>query len=1005
MKIITYLMLRRISILTILFLLFTNTLMAQVKIKERVEIAPQVSVNASAQSTGLPPSFTCIMPYSGPVVLCIQSFDYISEGQARLTMNGKTIVDDIWDQVYYLDSICIDLGIHDAGEVLTFKMIDPTSGEVILAAQDCGDFDNPCDERKTVVFSNASWCDGAEFDHGVPQNIFVDIYFSNEPAYETRILQPAWEGNILFKDPTLLRVDCTSPCGGLWDVPEGATFTFTITQGQEHAILYDIYSGNEGISLSGIPADVNGGWIRLKAIGDEPSQPVDVIIEATVTVPVANTGIFHITIRPNDLKVMTTKSVITYGDTLRVDIWKKLSETTYGPFESGMQYYYTLVEGYDAGYLTSPDDGTQFLAIGGDFSSAMFTAFENIPQGKSTLVRLKANAWAPAPPPPPCPDCQPSSIIPNIPLPITNVPMFNRSAGKINAVPQFSRTNSIPLEKKSGASPTEIKNKTGSHTMPVGIEKPQPASLQKNADGSYSFGNRDTTGARLSSKNFNKVIKQQADNSSQTVLRKNAYGGYSPEKTNPITSKKGSSVASTQDETSDAILAGIVTIEVVKPSDILLGETKYYTAKPDSDQFSNLIITESSSPDLGDGDERVIFEDPKIADDAVNNDSVGVYWDYNKPDSTGLDNGVIRLIGKRWKPDTTYKVKLHAVLKELGREGAVEIVVKTGCIHAAFAKTPLSIGDTTDLVFTFSDTGIPVPADILLDVSILNSDGTSGLLLPSSGGPNTVCNSVTQPIKYIAPDSIQGESLEVNIKAVDSAPSSSVTSSGSGQNASRKGSIIKPQSLSPATIKALQANQCNLIAGTIKSGFKGYFQDDTNWSNHKYDSIDKLIGGPDGRGCALCCMAMILKLLGYDVNPLTLNDWMVDKGHYDKGGGVKWDAITNYASEHVISFPVMSDELKLGQSLQPDPNDVTHKKLIGIPINNGEIDTWINSGYYIIGQVKNVTQTKGDHIHYVILTGKENNTYKIFDPGSENRTTLSSYNNEIYRAINYVIYK
>jgi hypothetical protein len=116
---------------------------------------------------------------------------------------------------------------------------------------------------------------------------------------------------------------------------------------------------------------------------------------------------------------------------------------------------------------------------------------------------------------------------------------------------------------------------------------------------------------------------------------------------------------------------------VVKPSDILLGETKYYTAKPDPDQYSNLIITESSSPDLGDGDERVIFEDPVIADDAINNDKIGVYWDYLKPNSKeGLDDGVIRLIGRYWKQDIKYKVKLHAVLKELGREGAVEIEVK-----------------------------------------------------------------------------------------------------------------------------------------------------------------------------------------------------------------------------------------------------------------------------------------------------------------------------------------
>jgi len=522
-------MLRRLSIPAILFLLSTIVLTAQIKIKEKLEIAPRSAVNASVQSTDLPPSFTCTVPYSGPVILCIQSFDYISEGQARLTMNGKTIVDDIWDQIYYLGIGCVDLGIHGAGEVLTFKMIDPSSGEVILAAQDCGDFDNPCHERKTVVFSNVSWCDGGEFDHGVPENIFVDIYFWNDEGYETRMLQPAWEGSILFKDTPLLRADCTTPCGGEWEMPEGATFTFTITQGQEHAILYDIYSGNEGISLSGIPADVDCGWIRLKAIGDEPSQPVDVIIEATVTVPITNTCNFHITIRPNDLKVMTTKSVITYGDTLRIDLWKKLSETTYGPFESGMRYAYTLVEGYDAGYLTSPDgsQASEYNQIIGDFSSSIFIASENTPQGKSTLVKLQADAWPPAPPPPPCPECGASSP------PISKTAPANLQTRKA----LLSKTNSVSLQE------TKLVEVKGGKVSKDSLAR----LLRKNPDGSYSFGNRDTTGARLSSKNLNKTIKQQADNSSQTVLRKNAYGGYSPEKLNPITSKKGSSVAGTQD--------------------------------------------------------------------------------------------------------------------------------------------------------------------------------------------------------------------------------------------------------------------------------------------------------------------------------------------------------------------------------------------------------------------------------------------------------------------------
>jgi hypothetical protein len=742
--------LRGLSILISILLLFSISLNAQIKIKERVEIAPRASVNTSVQSSDLAPSFSCTVPYSGCGVLWIMSFDYIYEGRARLTMNGQTIVEDIYDQIYGIGNTRIDLGNHEKGDVLTFKMIDPSSGEIILGAQDCGGFEDNCSVSHGVIFINVPAC-GQEFDWGLPENVIVEIGFANAQPYADRILQPAWEGSVVFREPTLLRADITNACGGgiiecapSYYLPEGTTFTFNITEGQEHAILYDIYSGNEGVSLSGIPKDGNSGWIRLKAIGDEPSQPVSVIVRAQTVMPGGggNTCIFHITILPNDLKIIPTKSVITYGDTLRFDVWKKLSDTTYGPLESGMVYDYSLVEGYDAGYLTSPD-GSQAGEFNNawDSPSSIFTAFENIPQGKSTLVKLKAMAWVPEPPPPPCPDCQDASIKqPNNPLPVTNGPMLNRSASKINAVPQVSKTNSIPIGKNTATDPIGIKNKTGTLKAPVGIEKPQPTSLQKNADGSYSFVNRDTTGARLSPKNLDKVIRQQAVNSSQTVLRKNAHGGYSPEKINPITSKTGSSVARTQDEPSDVWLAGIVTIEVVKPSDILLGETKYYTAKPDPDQFSNLIITESSSPKLGDGDKRVKFEDPQIADDAVNNEKIGVYWDYLKSDGKGLDSGVVRVIGRYWKQDTTYKVKLHAVLKELGREGAVEIEVKKPAkLHDAtvFSKpynTTQNIrGESLDIDALCIEYGgkIGIPPQVIKGQMFQESDHTGDRFNPS----------------------------------------------------------------------------------------------------------------------------------------------------------------------------------------------------------------------------------------------------------------------------------
>jgi hypothetical protein len=146
----------------------------------------------------------------------------------------------------------------------------------------------------------------------------------------------------------------------------------------------------------------------------------------------------------------------------------------------------------------------------------------------------------------------------------------------------------------------------------------------------------------------------------------------------------------------------------------LLGESKYYRAKLDPNDYDNLIIieSESSDPKLGKGDSRVIFEDPKIADDAINNDKIGVYWDYLKPDGTGLDDGVIRVIGRYWKQDTTYKIKLHAVLRANGRTGTIEIEVKK----------PSKLGDTHNTV-----TDVFGRTNINLDELIIKFSGEYGI--------------------------------------------------------------------------------------------------------------------------------------------------------------------------------------------------------------------------------------------------------------------------------------
>ena len=184
---------------------------------------------------------------------------------------------------------------------------------------------------------------------------------------------------------------------------------------------------------------------------------------------------------------------------------------------------------------------------------------------------------------------------------------------------------------------------------------------------------------------------------------------------------------------------------------------------------------------------------------------------------------------------------------------------------------------------------------------------------------------------------------------------------------------------------------------------------DTTWKNSKYDAIKHPIGGKDGRGCALTCMAMILGHIGFDVTPLSLNNWMEEKKIFDDSGNVKCECNSNLTLAHGkvrdgYNQPVIADEsIPDGKNpLHNDPNDDT--KRIGTPMSTDEIDTWVNNGYHVIAEVKDVHTNGTESRHFVILTEKEGNTYSIADPND--KQTLDSYGGgSVYETVAYLIYK
>jgi hypothetical protein len=126
------------------------------------------------------------------------------------------------------------------------------------------------------------------------------------------------------------------------------------------------------------------------------------------------------------------------------------------------------------------------------------------------------------------------------------------------------------------------------------------------------------------------------------------------------------------------------------------------------------------------------------------------------------------------------------------------------CIIASSEK--LSIGDTTLLSFVYGSSGSPVPADKSLDVSILGGTGGESGTLLVNGSTGTSFTGVTQPIKYIAPANISGDSLVVSIAAAESESSGGGGSVSSiRQKDSLKLSPKKNSTMSSRILKVLQA--------------------------------------------------------------------------------------------------------------------------------------------------------------------------------------------------------
>ncbi len=123
-------------------------------------------------------------------------------------------------------------------------------------------------------------------------------------------------------------------------------------------------------------------------------------------------------------------------------------------------------------------------------------------------------------------------------------------------------------------------------------------------------------------------------------------------------------------------------------------------------------------------------------------------------------------------------------------------------------------------------------------------------------------------------------------------------------------------------------NSTNYISPLpLKTGTKGiisvypYRQNGQSWSSNQLGTCSGLTIGTDG--CAITCVAMLLKTNGVSVDPGQLNTWLTNNSGYSSGCLINWNIATNYPGSTItwsgsfspFDLPTVKNEIDAGNPM------------------------------------------------------------------------------------------
>jgi len=332
-------------------------------------------------------------------------------------------------------------------------------------------------------------------------------------------------------------------------------------------------------------------------------------------------------------------------------------------------------------------------------------------------------------------------------------------------------------------------------------------------------------------------------------------------------------------------------------------------------------------------------------------------------------NGSIKYISNGEYPHEPQRIVVTVSKSDdVSKRGDGKVVVKPSLDHFAVTIVPDTIAhtDTATIMVQAKDKynrDITIPGSTLLDFSLdAIGEKYGSLLSPDSLQAKTLVgigygDAKVGKVRYIAD----------GVNPIGCVPQEVVITISKSDDASKRGS--------------------DSVFVKCKIDYVRFAQGDPRWGDDDYDTyIDTVINSDTTyykirrKGCALTCMAMVLKAAGVDTDPYRLNRWMVENDGF-WGPAVIWRSVNNYPNNDKVEY--------IGRFGRGLPDTVT--------LSFSEINPYLRKCYFIIAQVKN-PDTQNNH--WIILAGKENREYSIVDPG-EHRTTLVAYENKVYRVIIY----